>query len=328
MTDRLAVVFGGSGFLGRNVVRELARRGWRIRAAVRRPHHAQFLRPMGAVGQVQLFQANVRNRPSVERAVEGADAVINLVGILHQDGAQSFARVQAQGAVSIAVAAAKHGVTKLVHVSAIGADPESDSLYARTKGEAERAVRETVPSATILRPSVVFGPEDKFYNKFGALFAMSPAFIPLPLLFGGGGSKFQPVYVDDVADAVCAALDRPAAAGRTYELGGPRVYTFHDMLKFVEQETGRNRILLPVPFAVAPLIGLAGEALGALPFFAPPVTRDQITLMKRDNIVSDGAEGLAALGVTPKTVESIVPSYMVQYRRYGQFSERLAEEAR
>lgn len=324
MTGKLAVVFGGSGFIGRNVVRELAKRGWRIRAAVRRPHHAQFLRPMGAVGQVQLFQANVRDRPSVERAVKGADAVINLVGILHQEGAQSFARVQAEGAAAIAGSAAREGVKTFVHVSAIGADAESRSLYARTKGEAENAVRAAVPTATILRPSVVFGPEDQFFNKFATLLSMAPPFLPLPLLFGGGATKFQPVYVDDVADAVSSALETPEAAGRVYELGGPRAYTFRQLLEFTLAETGRRRILAPVPFVLAPLIGLAGEAIGALPFFAPPITRDQIRLLKRDNVVSDGAPGLADLGIAPKTVEAIVPAYLVRFRKYGQFAERLA----
>jgi len=324
MTGKLAVVFGGSGFIGRNVVRELAKRGWRVRAAVRRPHHAQFLRPMGAVGQVQLFQANVRHRPSVERAIAGADAVINLVGILHQEGAQNFSRVQAQGSAAIAEAAARAGVKSFVHVSAIGADAESDSLYARTKGEGERAVIEAVPTATILRPSVVFGPEDQFFNKFATLMSMAPALLPLPLLFGGGGAKFQPVYVDDVADAICAALERPDAAGKVYELGGPRVYTFRQLLEFVLAETCHRRILAPVPFALAPLVGFIGECVGAVPFFAPPVTRDQIKLLKRDNVVSDGAAGLKDLGVTPKTVESIVPAYLVRFRKYGQFAERLA----
>jgi len=324
MTGKLAVVFGGSGFVGRNVVRELAKRGWRVRAAVRRPHHAQFLRPMGAVGQVQLFQANVRHRPSVERAIKGADAVINLVGILHQEGAQSFSRVQAQGAAAIADAAAKEGVETVIHVSAIGADAESDSLYARTKGEAERAVREAVPNATILRPSIVFGPEDQFFNKFASLMSMAPAFAPLPLLIGGGETKFQPVYVDDVADAICAALDNPAARGEIYELGGPRVYTFHELLEFTLSEAHLQRILLPVPFAVAPILGVAGEAMGLVPFFAPPITRDQIKLLKRDNVVSADAKTIGDLGISPKTVEAIVPAYLVRFRKYGQFAERMA----
>lgn len=324
MTARLAVVFGGSGFIGRNVVRALARRGWRVRAAVRRPHHAQFLRPMGVVGQVQLFQANVRHPQSIARALAGADAVVNLVGVLHQSGAQSFARVQSEGAAAIAGLSRDAGIEDLVHVSAIGADAASDSLYARTKGEGERAVRDAVPSATIMRPSIVFGPEDKFFNKFAAMMAMAPSFLPLPLLFGGGRTKFQPVYVDDVADAICAALERPQARGRLYELGGPRLYTFRQLLEYTLRETGRRRMLAPVPFALAPLIGFSGEALGVLPFVAPPVTRDQIRLLKRDNVVSGGAGTLADLGVAPTTVEAVVPSYLARFRRYGQFSERLA----
>jgi NADH dehydrogenase len=321
---RLAVVFGGSGFIGRNVVRELAGRGWRVRVAVRRPHHAQFLRPMGAVGQIQLHQSNVRHRPSVERALEGADAVVNLVGILFQQGSQSFARVQGAGAALIAECAKAAGIESFVHMSAIGADLESDSLYARTKGEAERAVRAALPSATILRPSIVFGPEDQFFNKFAAMAAMAPPFAPLPILIGGGATKFQPVYVDDVADAVCAALQKPEAKGRIYELGGPRIYTFRQLLEFMLAETGMKRILAPVPFALAPAFGLVGEVLGALPFVAPPITRDQVKLLKRDNIVGKNVGTLADLGVEAETIEAIVPGYLYRFRKYGQFAERAA----
>ncbi len=323
-SGRLAVVFGGSGFIGRNVVRELAKRGWRVRVAVRRPHHAQFLRPMGAVGQIQLLQANVRHRPSIERALEGADAVVNLVGILFQQGSQSFARVQGAGSAVIADCAKAAGVEIFVHMSAIGADPDGDSLYARTKGEAERAVRAALPSATILRPSIVFGPEDQFFNKFAQMAAMAPAFAPLPILIGGGATKFQPVYVDDVADAVCAALQAPEAKGRVYELGGPRTYTFRQLLEFMLAETGMKRILMPVPFALAPAFGLVGEALGALPFVAPPITRDQVKLLKRDNIVGKNVGTLADLGVEAETIEAIVPGYLYRFRKYGQFAERAA----
>lgn len=324
MTGRLAVVFGGSGFIGRHLVRELARRGWRVRVAVRRPHHAQFLRPMGAVGQIQLVQANVRDRSSIGEAVKDADAVINLVGVLFQSGAQSFDRVQRAGAAAVAALAAKEGVADFVHISAIGADPESDSLYARSKAEGERAVRDALPAAVILRPSVVFGPGDHFFNRFATLTTMAPAFLPLPLLIGGGAAKFQPVYVDDVADAACAALASPTARGRTFELGGPRVYTFRELLHFMLEETGRARMLTPVPFSVAPALGLFGEALGLAPFIDPPITRDQIRLLKRDNVVGAGAAGLADLGVTPRSVEAIVPAYLARFRRYGQFAERTA----
>lgn len=324
MAGKLAVVFGGSGFIGRNVVRELAKRGWRVRVAVRRPHHALFLRPMGAVGQIQLAQVNVRYRGSITEALKGADAVVNLVGLLHQEGAQKFDTVQAGGAAAIAQLAAAEGVTNFVHVSAIGADAESDSLYARSKGLGEKAVRDAMPSAAIIRPSVVFGTEDKFFNKFAAMLSMTPPFLPVPILFGGGQTKFQPVYVDDVADAICGALETPAAAGRTYEIGGPRVYTFKELLELVLKETGRKRILMPVPFALAPVVGFAGEMVGLAPFFEPPVTRDQIRLMKHDNVVGASEEDVGVIGdfgIAPVTVEAVLPSYMVRFRKYGQFAE-------
>lgn len=325
MTGRLAVVFGGSGFIGRNLVRELAKRGWRVRVAVRRPHLAQFLRPMGAVGQIQLKQANVRHRPSIAEALKGADAVVNLVGILHQSGAQSFSAVQARGAAAIAALAAEAGVETFIQVSAIGADPQSDSLYARTKGEAERAVLEHIPAATVMRPSIVFGREDQFFNRFAAMASMTPPFAPLPLI-GGGRTRFQPVYVDDVADAICEALVRPEAKGRVYELGGPRIYTFRELMELMLAETGRKHWLLPVPFPIAMLIGVAGEIAKYLPFVDPPLTRDQVRLLKRDNIVdASGAVGtLAELECDPHTVESILPTYMTRYRRYGQFAEMRA----
>ncbi len=322
MTGKLAVVFGGSGFVGRNVVRELARRGWRVRVAVRRPHHAQFLRPMGAVGQVQLKQCNVRHRPSIADALTGADAVINLVGILFQNGAQRFDSVQATGSAAIADLAAQAGIKTFIQLSAIGADAQSDSLYARSKGEAERAVIAAIPSATIIRPSVVFGAEDSFFNKFATMASFSPA---LPLI-GGGKTKFQPVYVDDVADAICEAMTRPEAAGKIYEIGGPRVYTFRELMELMLSETGQRRFLAPVPFPIASLMGLGGEIAGVAPFVDPPVTRDQVKLLKHDNVVDmSGAVGtIADLGIDPHTVESILPSYMVRYRRYGQFAEHAA----
>lgn len=321
MTGKLAVVFGGSGFVGRHVVRELARRGWRVRVAVRRPHHAQFLRPMGAVGQIQLMQCNIRHQPSVAEALKGADAVVNLVGILFQNGPQKFDAVQAGGAATIARLAAEAGIKTYVHLSAIGADAGSNSLYARTKAQAEEAVLEAVPTAAIIRPSIVFGTEDSFFNKFAAM-ATSTPLTPLPLI-GGGKTKFQPVYVDDVADAVCEALTRPEAAGRIYEIGGPRIYTFKELLQLMLAEIGQRRPLIPVPFPLASLIGLGGEIAGLAPFLDPPLTRDQVKLLKHDNIVdTSGAVGvLSDLGVEPETVEAILPSYMVRYRRYGQFAE-------
>lgn len=320
MTGKLAVVFGGSGFIGRNVVRELAKRGWRVRVGVRRPHLAQFLRPMGAVGQIQLAQVNVRYRTSIAEALEGADAVVNLVGVLFQAGAQKFDALHADAAGEIAELCRERGIEKAVHLSAIGADSASKSAYARSKGEGEAAMREALPSASILRPSIVFGQEDEFFNRFAAMALYSPA---LPLI-GGGGTKFQPVYVDDVADAVCAALEDADATGRTYELGGPQIYSFRELMELMLQETGRRRVLAPVPFPVASMIGLFGEIAGALPFVAPPLTRDQVTLLKSDNVVSESALDIGALGIEPQSVESILPFYMTRYRKYGQFAERAA----
>ncbi len=322
MTGKLAVVFGGSGFVGRNTVRELARRGWRVRVAVRRPHLAQFLRPMGAVGQIQLKQANIRYPDSIAGALTGADAVINLVGILHREGPQRFEAVQAKGAATIAQLAREAGVENFIQVSAIGADADSDSVYARTKGEAEIAVREAIPSATIIRPSIVFGQEDKFFNKFAAMAMLWPA---LPLI-GGGKTRFQPIYVDDVADAICEALVRLEARARIYELGGPRIYTFKELLELMLYEIGRKRALVPVSFPIASLIGLACEVAGIAPFVEPPLTRDQVRLLKRDNVVGAGG-GIATLNdldIQPHTVEAMLPTYMTPYRKYGQFAERPA----
>lgn len=324
MTGKLAVVFGGSGFVGRNVVRELARRGWRVRVGVRRPHQAQFLRPMGAVGQIQLKQVNIRNRRSIEEALEGADAVINLVGVLYQDGANGFDAVQAEGAAAIAELAAEAGVDDFVHVSAIGADPSSDSLYARSKGAGEEAVRAALPTATILRPSIVFGQEDKFFNRFAAM-ATSTPFTPLPLI-GGGKTRFQPVYVDDVADAVCASLEQADARGRIFELGGPEVFTFRELMEIMLREIGRPRFLAPIPFPAASFIGFVGQIAGKLPFVEPPLTQDQVKLNKVDNIVNtdDSVGVIADLGIEPQTLESVLPAYMEPYRKYGQFAESAA----
>jgi NADH dehydrogenase len=312
MAQRLVTVFGGSGFIGRYVVKRLAASGARVRVAVRRVEDAKFLKPMGDVGQIAPFLANVRVESSVRAAVEGADAVVNLVGILHESGAQRFEAVQATAPGLIAAAAKAAGVRRLVHVSAIGADPNSPAAYARTKAEGEAAVRVAFPEATILRPSIVFGPEDGFFNRFGNLARMLPA---LPLI-GGGETRFQPVYVGDVADAVMAALDRTDALGRTYELGGPRVYTFAELLRYVLDVTQRRRVLAYVPW---PLAKLQGRVLGLLP--SPPLTYDQVLLLEKDNVAAPGVPGLADLGIAnPQTVESVVPTYLVRYRRTGQFA--------
>ncbi len=305
---QLVTVFGGSGFIGRYVVRRLARAGHRVRVAIRRPEEGLFLKPFGAVGQIDLIQANVRDDASVARAVAGADAVVNLVGILYQGGRQTFDAVQAEGAGRIARAAAAAGVARLVHVSALGAAADSPSDYARAKAEGEAQVLAAFPKATILRPSVVFGAEDDFFNRFGRMARMAPA---LPLI-GGGQTRFQPVFVDDVAAAIFNALDRDDAQGRVYELGGPKVYSFEDIMNLVLETTCRRRPLVPVPFFVARVLG---SILGLLPF--PPLTRDQVLLLERDNVVSTGAPGLADLGVAPTPAEAVLESYLSRYRRAG-----------
>ncbi len=320
MGGELITVFGASGFLGRNTVRELAKRGYRVRAAVRRPHLAGFLKPLGDVGQVQVTQADViKDRASIARAVAGAYGVVNLVGLLYQTNSQSFAAAHGRAAGQIAEAAAAAGVQKLAHVSAIGADADSEALYAQTKAEGEQAVKQAFPNATILRPSVVFGPQDDFFNRFAHMARYSPM---LPAI-GGGQTKFQPVYADDVADAICAALTAEDAPGRIYELGGPRVYTFNELMELMLDIIDRKRLLAPMPFPIASLIGLAGQITARLTFTAPVLTSDQVELLKRDNVVgASGEEGvgtLADLGVTPQTLEAVLPSYLERFRRYGQF---------
>jgi NADH dehydrogenase len=327
MRGDLVVVFGGSGFIGKQVVRALARRGARVRVAMRRPHLGHELRVMGDVGQIQLVQANLRFPASIETALEGADAIVNLVAVLNESGKQTFAALHVDGARAVAEAAAKHGVKRLVHISALGAAP-TGARYARTKYAGERAVREAVPNATILRPSIVFGPEDHFFNRFGAMAqtaAAIPVFGGLPLI-GGGKTKFQPIFVGDVADAVCAALERPEARGRVYELGGPRIYTFRQLMEFVRAETSRRVPLLPLPFFIAHPFGLLlGWFFSLIPFADPPLTGDQVTMLKRDNIVGadSGAGAIQDLGVTNlETIEAIAPTYLWRFRPYGQFQTR------
>ncbi len=320
LRDEMITVFGASGFIGRYVVRALAKAGYRVRAATRRPHLAHELRPMGVVGQIQLVQANLRDPASIARAVDGADGVINLVGVLYEDGRQTFESLQARGAGLVAQAARDAGIEHMVHISAIGADADSKSKYARTKALGEQAVRDAMPGATILRPSIVFGEEDEFFNKFADMARFAPA---LPLI-GGGGTKFQPVWCVDVAAAAVAALQDPRARGRTYELGGPVVYTFKELMEFILTTIRRKRLLVPVPFLAAGGLGLFGEITGRLPFVQPFLTRDQVTLLKRDNIVGISGEPvgvIADLGVDPETVEAIVPGYLERYRKGGQFSE-------
>lgn len=317
MATRLVTVFGGSGFLGRYVVRALVAQGWRVRCAVRRPHTAHELKVIGDVGQVQLMQANIRFPNSVARAVEGADAVVNLVAVLAESGKQSFEALHVRGLETIADASAKAGISNLVHVSAIGADVEAESDYARTKGEGELRLREHIPTADIMRPSIIFGPEDEFFNRFAAMAAFAPA---LPLL-GGGKTRFQPVYVEDVATAVAQSVTT-GSSGLTYELGGPRTYSFKELMEILLEAIDKRRVLVPLPWFVSSLMGLAGDVSGALPFVKPFLTRDQVKNLKVDNIVADDALGFADLGIRPETVEAIVPTYLARYRKYGEFHEK------
>ncbi len=311
----LVTVFGGSGFIGRHVVRALARRGYRIRVAVRRPDLAGFLQPLGGVGQIHAVQANVRNRDSVGRAIEGAEAVVNLVGILYESGRQSFEAVQAFGPGAVAAAAKEAGIGRMVQVSAIGADAGSASEYARTKAAGEVAVREALPGAVIVRPSIVFGPEDDFFNRFAALARISPV---LPLI-GGGRTRFQPVYAGDVAEAIARGVDGNLKAGAAYELGGPEILTFEQVLRYILEVTDRRRLLAPLPFEIAKL---KAWFLQLLP--NPLLTVDQVRLLATDNVVSDEAirEGrtLQGIGIDPQAIETIVPSYLARYRKAGQFS--------
>lgn len=316
LRDEMITVFGGSGFIGRYAVRALARAGYRVRVATRLPHLAHELKPIGIVGQIQLMQANVRNPASVARAVEGASAVVNLTGILAESGRQTFRSIQAQGAANIAEAAKAAGITRLVHVSAIGADAASKSAYAVTKAEGEAAVRQAVPTATILRPSIVFGAEDSFFNRFAQMALYAPA---LPLI-GGGKTLFQPVWAGDVGEAIRAALESDAARGQTYELGGPATYSFKALMEFMLATIQRPRLLVPVPWLAAYGIGFAGELAGALPFVPTILTRDQVTLLKNDNVVSEGAKTLADLGIEADTIEAIVPTYLYRFRKGGQFA--------
>lgn len=323
----LVVVFGGSGFVGRQVVRALAKRGKRVRIAMRRPHLGHELRVMGDVGQIQLVQANVRFPQSVEAALEGADAVVNLVGVLHESGKQNFETMHVEAARTIAEAAAKRGITRIVHMSALGAAPKG-ARYAKSKYQGERAVLEAAPSATILRPSIVFGLEDSFFNRFGAMAqtaAAIPVFGGLPLI-GGGKTKFQPIFVGDLADAVCAALDKREAQGRVYELGGPRTYTFKELMQFIRSETQRNVPLIPLPFFLARPLGFLLEwGFKLVPFADAPITSDQVSMLKRDNVVGADANAgtIADLGVTTlESIESIAPTFLWRFRPYGQFQTR------
>lgn len=323
MADRweqgaLATVFGGSGFVGRHTVRAFARNGWRIRAAVRRPDLAGHLQPMGGVGQIAAVQANVRYPESVARAVEGARVVVNLVGVLGPSGGQTFEALHVDGARTVARAAKAAGARRLVHVSAIGADPKSPGRYGRTKAAGETAVLAEFPDAVILRPSIIFGPEDEFFNRFAAMAKQAPV---LPLI-GGGRTRFQPVYVGNVASAIAGVADGAGRPGTIYELGGPETQTFRRLLERTQEYSGRNRVYLPLPFWLASLIG---SLTAILPAGLRPITADQVSMLRTDNVVSEAAEKegrtLAGLGITsPHAISTIVPQYLEQYMPKGQYA--------
>jgi NADH dehydrogenase len=314
MASRIVTVFGGSGFLGRHVVRCLAKDGWRIRVAVRHPNLAEFLRPAGMVGQVQPFKADVSDLMSVRAATLGAEAVVNLVATMRGGFAGNrFTAINQDGARNVAVGAGAGGAggpRQLVHVSALGASSESTSGYARSKAAGEAGVREAFPAATILRPSVVFGPEDQFFNRFAN---MARYTLALPLI-GGGGTRFQPVYVGDVATAVRMTLDGTKDDGGLYELGGPEILTFKEVMEMVLRVTMRRRLLVPLPFFLASAISYP---LSLLP--NAPLTPDQVRLLRGDSVVAEGAKGFADLGITPVSPEAQIPAYLWRFRRSGQF---------
>jgi uncharacterized protein YbjT (DUF2867 family) len=316
--DTLVTVFGGSGFLGRHVVRALAKKYFRIRVAVRRPDLAGHLQPLGRVGQIHAVQANLRDPSSVAAAARGASIVINLVGILFERGRQRFETVQAIGAETVARAAAAQGA-RMIHVSAIGADEHSASHYARSKAEGEKRVHAATPEAAIFRPSVLFGPDDDFFNKFASFARFLPA---LPLV-GGGHTRFQPVFAGDAAAAIAKAAVGETKPGTIYELGGPEVFSFKQLMEYVLATTGRRRLLLPLPFSAA---RMQASFLQLLP--KPPLTPDQVELLRADNVVSEAAaredRTLAGLGIAPEAVEVIVPTYLWRFRKTGQFGARMA----
>lgn len=314
-SSTLVTVFGGSGFVGRYVVQALARTGCRIRVAVRQPNLALFLQPLGTVGQIAPVQANLRHEGSVRRAVDGVDGVVNLVGILQPSGKQTFRGIQAEGAGLLAEAAGDAGARAFVHLSAIGANRSSKSAYARTKADGEERVGAAFPYSVILRPSIIFGPEDDFFNRFASL----SRFTPLMPLIGGGRTRFQPVYVGDVAQAVLAGLEGRAASGVPYELGGPAIYTFRELLDLIASYSQRKRAYLPIPFWLAKLMGLLTQWVPGA-----PITLDQVRLLQTDNVVSEDAVAeartLQSLGIEPRAVETIVPRYLVRFRPKGEFS--------
>ena len=323
-TGHIVTVFGGSGFIGRQVVRKLAKRGWRIRVGTRRPDLAFHLQPSGRVGQIHAVQANLRNPASVARALHGSQAVVNLVGILAESGRQNFEAVHAFGARAVARAAQEAGISRLVHMSALGADPDSPSEYARSKARGEAAVRDIIPDAIVTRPSIVFGPEDDLFNRFAAMARVLPV---IPLI--GAETKFEPVFVGDVAEVIARGVDGELPAGSTWEVGGPEIRTLRDLVAYVCAVTRRKRLLMPVPFGPGHYMALGTEiatmlSLGMFPKILA-ATRDQVALLRRDNVVSVEATAagrtLKALGIAPETIGAVVPAYLYRYRKTGQYAD-------
>ena len=313
MRNRRTAVLGGSGFIGRYIVKRLASRGEVIAVGCRNAEAAKYLKPLGDVGQIVPLNVGIGDEALLPAFLAGNDSLVNCVGILRESGAQTFELVHHTGPARLARFAREAGVDRFIHVSAIGADPRSSSAYARTKAAGEQAVRDAFPTVTILRPSVVFGPEDQFFNRFAAMATVSPV---LPLI-GGGETRFQPVYVGDVADAVVACLEDSATAGRIYELGGPKIYSFREVLELVLSEIRRKRRFIDLPFAVA---AFQAKLMSILP--SPPLTPDQVELLKGDNIVSSGALTLASLGLTPTPAELVLPTYLDRFRRGGWYERR------
>ncbi len=313
MRNRRTAVLGGSGFIGRYVVKRLAARGAVIAVGCRNAEEAKFLKPMGDVGQIAALNVEIGDEAGLSRFLAGNLWLVNAVGILSEWGAQRFELVHREGPALLARLARAAGVERFVHLSAIGADPRSPSAYARSKAQGEAAVREHFPTATILRPSVVFGPEDQFFNRFAEMALISPA---LPLI-GGGQTRFQPVYVGDVAEAVVRCLEDAATESRTYELGGPEIYTFREIVELVLAEIRRKRLLIEIPFGLA---AFQARLLSFLP--RPPLTEDQVLLLQHDNVVSAGALGLADLGIEATAVEGVLPSYLDRFRRGGWYERQ------
>lgn len=316
--SKLVTIYGGSGFVGRYIARRMAGAGWRVRVAVRRPNEAMFVKPYGVVGQVEPVFCNIRDDASVALALQGADAVVNCVGVLNELGNNGFNAVQADGAARISRMAAEHGVARMVHISAIGADAESDSSYSRTKAEGEAGVLAHMPDAVILRPSIIFGTEDQFFNRFAAMTRLGP-FLPLV----GAGTQFQPVYVDDVAQAAVQGVLGHAAPG-IYELGGPEVKSFRALMQQMLDVIHRRRVIIGMPFFVAKIMAGVLDILKFVSFqlFSNPIlTRDQLKNLRRDNVVGDGAKGFADLGIEPTTLDAVLPEYLWKFRPSGQYDD-------